>query len=787
MSYTKHEFKSGEKLFASQLNEMDEQIRKNSEALESGTKFKTDETLSLADGVLSVNRASELEPDNTLPITAAAVDAAVKSIEIILDQNTQTLLGIQNDVSELQNSTKTESEYMIPDPVDRSVYEGKKIACVGDSVTAGVGANSNPYVTQLGTALGTTMINLGASGTVLCTGGHRGCNINKLTEANLKSADIVTIMMGVNDWDQAVKDGYFGGKLSYDASNTYYTLGDIDSEDTTTIYGALKMWCDRIMELRQTESLSHTKFYFMTPPITSWNNSVSSTKNWDQNKVNIHGYKFRDLCKAIIDVCALYKIPVIDLNLYSGIYYKSADDNNVSTYGGDGIHPNESGHVLLADAIIRALEQNPEYKSSTESLYYILDYVSKVLGTELSYPASVGETVEVPLESITLSVSELSLEAGGTHTVTAALEPTNTTQTNLIWESSNTTVATVKNGVITAIAAGNATVTCKSADNSAISATIALSVTASESTDLTALVMSAEAVTVEAGKTHTMTVAYVPATTEQTGVEWESDDNDVATVAPSADGKSCIITAVNEGQCYITVKSTVNSNISDSCLFTTTGAGENAGENTVFDVILNSNATYDSLTGVIGGTSTATTSLISDSNAIALVNEPISNGMEIEVEAISKDGLAFADANKSKWSVAMLGLTRANAIDDIATNPFSKPFPVGDANIYLDQPGSSQAYQVQYMRQSHALGKDGLGIYYPYGDAVMAVKVIFRKNVDGTVSVKIGDNNWFDYSNNATVAAITEYKAAVNANTLYFFASGMGLTQFKINYIGEIR
>jgi hypothetical protein len=33
MSYTKHEFKSGEKLFASQLNEMDEQIYKNSEAV----------------------------------------------------------------------------------------------------------------------------------------------------------------------------------------------------------------------------------------------------------------------------------------------------------------------------------------------------------------------------------------------------------------------------------------------------------------------------------------------------------------------------------------------------------------------------------------------------------------------------------------------------------------------------------------------------------------------------------------------------------------------------------
>lgn len=34
MAYTKHEFKSGEKLYASQLNEMDEQIAKNEEAVE---------------------------------------------------------------------------------------------------------------------------------------------------------------------------------------------------------------------------------------------------------------------------------------------------------------------------------------------------------------------------------------------------------------------------------------------------------------------------------------------------------------------------------------------------------------------------------------------------------------------------------------------------------------------------------------------------------------------------------------------------------------------------------
>lgn len=49
-----------------------------------GTSFTTDETLTLEDGVLRVNTAHEPEPDNTLPITAAAVASTVGNIEILL-------------------------------------------------------------------------------------------------------------------------------------------------------------------------------------------------------------------------------------------------------------------------------------------------------------------------------------------------------------------------------------------------------------------------------------------------------------------------------------------------------------------------------------------------------------------------------------------------------------------------------------------------------------------------------------------------------------------------------
>ncbi len=230
--------------------------------------------------------------------------------------------------------------------LDETAYEGMTIACVGDSITAayGVTKDETDYVTLLAEQLGMDYIRLGVSGTTLCTDGSRSCNIGKLTEVNLNGSDIVTIAMGVNDFCAA--------------GEGYYELGDINSTDSSTIYGAMRMWCERIAELRKTDSLSDTQFYFLTPLICSWNNSVTTSRDWDQSKTNIHGYTLRDLCNAIIEVAALYDVAVIDLNLLSGMYYVDATNNNTSVFGGDGVHPAEKGHEMMADALADALLQN---------------------------------------------------------------------------------------------------------------------------------------------------------------------------------------------------------------------------------------------------------------------------------------------------------------------------------------------------------------------------------------------------------------------------------------------
>ena len=300
----------------------------------------------------------------TVPPTAFEKGFAVTVVDV-MGSEARIVTSKANNVKRSYIHTMSEITVKTTFPlVDENLLSGLSIACIGNSITQGVGADGKPYPTQLAARLNAAVVNLGKSGTSLCEGGARTCNIRQLSESNCANKDVVTIMMGINDWAAARNNATDG---------TYYHLGDINSTETNCIYGAMHMWCKKIEELRKTESCADTKFYFMTPIITSWNSSVTGTRNWDQSKTNVHGYTLRDLCHAIIEVATLYEIPVIDLNLCSGIYYNNSSDENASLYGGDGVHINGAGHTLVTDAIIRALAGDlaePQFAEEVDMLVF---------------------------------------------------------------------------------------------------------------------------------------------------------------------------------------------------------------------------------------------------------------------------------------------------------------------------------------------------------------------------------------------------------------------------------
>ncbi len=90
---------------------------------------------------------------------------------------------------------------------------------------------------------------------------------------------------------------------------------------------------------------------------------------------------------------------------------------------------------------------------------------------------------DVPVTGIILNKNTLRLSAGESETLTVTLTPADSSHKTVTWNSSNTSVATVSNGVVTALAAGTATITATSADGP--SATCNVIVTAAQTVTYT--------------------------------------------------------------------------------------------------------------------------------------------------------------------------------------------------------------------------------------------------------------------------------------------------------------
>ena len=89
-----------------------------------------------------------------------------------------------------------------------------------------------------------------------------------------------------------------------------------------------------------------------------------------------------------------------------------------------------------------------------------------------------GNKVTYKVTGVTLNTDKLPLYTGDSNTLTATIEPSNATNTNLTWSSDSEKVATVdENGTVTAVAPGTATITATAADGSGKTDTCTVTVT----------------------------------------------------------------------------------------------------------------------------------------------------------------------------------------------------------------------------------------------------------------------------------------------------------------------
>ena len=153
-----------------------------------------------------------------------------------------------------------------------------------------------------------------------------------------------------------------------------------------------------------------------------------------------------------------------------------------------------------------------------------------------------SETIAV--EQITLSATSLSLKLGDSRTLTATVIPSDATDSQVTWSSSDPSVATVSDqGEVTAVRAGNCTITATAGGKSA-----ACTVTVSaKEIPVERITLSSTSLSLKEGDSHRLTATVTPSDATDSQVTWSSSDPSVATVSNT--GK---VVAVRGGNCTIT-------------------------------------------------------------------------------------------------------------------------------------------------------------------------------------------------------------------------------------------
>lgn len=191
-------------------------------------------------------------------------------------------------------------------------------------------------------------------------------------------------------------------------------------------------------------------------------------------------------------------------------------------------------------------------KTTTIDLYTSGDGISDWAPDDNNANEMLVQTeVEIPkvaVSGITLNNSTLSLTTGQNFTLQAMLSPSNATNKEVTWESSDAGVAAVsKDGVVTAKKAGKATIVAKAADESGKYASCVVTVTEAKK-EVTGVTLNKSSLNLGVGGSEVLSATVLPADATNKQVTWLSSTPSVATVSQSG-----VVTGVKEGTTQISV------------------------------------------------------------------------------------------------------------------------------------------------------------------------------------------------------------------------------------------
>ncbi|MBR2339497.1 MAG: Ig domain-containing protein, partial [Clostridia bacterium] len=188
-------------------------------------------------------------------------------------------------------------------------------------------------------------------------------------------------------------------------------------------------------------------------------------------------------------------------------------------------------------------------------------YVMAFGVNDYSYSPYITAEYSIPVNSISVSPTNMEIYVGSSQRITATVSPDEATNKDVIWHSNYPNIASVSSsGLVTGKSHGNATIFATSADNSIIQASCSVSV---RNINVQSLSLSHEKVLLKKNESFTLIPTITPSNATNKTLYWETDRGDTFG-SVHIDEENGTVTAIEDGVVTITV-TTQDGGFSETC------------------------------------------------------------------------------------------------------------------------------------------------------------------------------------------------------------------------------
>ena len=310
-------------------------------------------------------------------------------------------------------------------------------------------------------------------------------------------------------------------------------------------------------------------------------------------------------------------------------------------------------------------------------IFMIIPMILTSCGSQNSGGENAQPTESSPIAAtaITLDKSEIILSVGGSETLTATLSPVETTDTVASWLSTAPTVATVENGVVTAISSGTAQIIVTSSNGKTAMCNVIVNSSNGQSSGVTLSQTEAE---LRVGDSLSLVATITPADAADQTLTWTSSAPEVATVVNGA------VSAKSAGTTLITV-SMSNGNTA-TCVITVKG-------DAVIQYALTEDYSFYVVTGISGQASIVEIPFLHDGLRVVAIKAGAFEGNKDIQKVILPNSIEYIYENAFKNCSNLQEINLPNSLMFIGESAFEECISLKTVTIpYLVETVSAKAF-----------------------------------------------------------------------------------------------